>query len=156
MCIKLITRIRLGLSHLRKHKFKHSFQHMLNPLLNYEIDVGSSTNFLHQCPSFINERRSLMSNLNRINPQISQISQQFLTKAFLCGNSSYSHKMNPHILNATIDYIRSTKRFDEPLFMNNAFLFFFNLPIGTVISSSIIFLRSRLIFYYFTLIIIVK
>ena len=30
--IKLITRHRLGLSHLRKHKFKHSFQDTINPL----------------------------------------------------------------------------------------------------------------------------
>ena len=29
--IKLITRLRLGLSHLREHKFKHSFQDSLNP-----------------------------------------------------------------------------------------------------------------------------
>ena len=32
--IKLITRLRLGLSHLREHKFKHSFQDTLNPLCN--------------------------------------------------------------------------------------------------------------------------
>ena len=32
--IKLITRLRLGLSHLREHKFKHSFQDTINPLCN--------------------------------------------------------------------------------------------------------------------------
>ena len=30
--IKLITRLRLGFSHLREHKFKHNFRDMLNPL----------------------------------------------------------------------------------------------------------------------------
>ena len=59
---------------------------------------------------------TLMSNLNRINPQISQISLQLLTNTLLFGNSPYSDKTNAHILNATIDYIRLTKRFDEPLF----------------------------------------
>ena len=29
--IKLITRLRLGLSHLREHKFKHNFKESLNP-----------------------------------------------------------------------------------------------------------------------------
>ena len=29
---KLLTRLRLGLSHLWEHKFKHSFQDTLNPL----------------------------------------------------------------------------------------------------------------------------
>ena len=106
MGIKLITRLRLGLCHLRKHKFKHSFQDTLNPPCNCGMDVESSTHFLLQCPSYINERCTLMSNLNRTNPQISQTSLQLLTNTLLFGNSSYSDKTNTHILNATIDYIQ--------------------------------------------------
>ena len=30
--VKLLIRLRLGLSHLREHKFKHSFQDTLTPL----------------------------------------------------------------------------------------------------------------------------
>ena len=30
--IKLLTRLRIGLSHLREHKFNHNFQHTINPL----------------------------------------------------------------------------------------------------------------------------
>ena len=30
--MKLITRLHVGLSHLREHKFKHSFQDILNPI----------------------------------------------------------------------------------------------------------------------------
>ena len=71
MCVKLDTRLYLGLSHLREHKFKHSFQDTLNPLCNSGMDFESFTYFLLQCPSYVNERRILMSNLNRINPQIS-------------------------------------------------------------------------------------
>ena len=56
MGIKLITRLCLGLSHLREHKSKHSFQNTLNPLCNCGMDVKSSTHFLLQCPSYINER----------------------------------------------------------------------------------------------------
>ena len=116
MGIKLVIRLRLGLSHLREHKFKHSFQDTLNPLCNCGMDVESSTHFLLQCPSYINERCTVMSNLNRINPQISQTPLQLLTNTLLFGNSYYSDKTNTHILNATIDYIQLTKRFDEPLF----------------------------------------
>ena len=79
-----------------------------------------------RCPLYINERCTLMSNLNRINPQISQTSLQLLTNTLLFGNSSYSDKTNTHIFNATIDYIQLTKRFDESFFfLNNAFLSFF-------------------------------
>ena len=83
MDIKLVTRFRLGLSHLQEHKFKHSFQDTLNYLYNCGLDIESSTHFLLQCSSYINERRTLMSNLNRINPQISQSSLQVLINTLL-------------------------------------------------------------------------
>ena len=116
MGIKLITRLCLGLSHLREHKFKHSFQDTLNPLCNCGMDVESSTHFLLQCPSILTKDAPSWATLNRINPQISQTSLQLLTNTLLFGNSSYSDKTNTHILNATIDYIQLTKRFDKPLF----------------------------------------
>ena len=119
MRTKLVTRLCLGLSHLREHKFIYSFQDTLNHLCNCEMDFESSTHFLLQYSSYFNERRTLMSNWNRIKSQISQTSLQLLTNRPLFGNSSYIDKMNTHILNATIDYIRLNKRFkrfDEPHF----------------------------------------
>ena len=48
--IKFLTRLRLGLSHLREHKFKHSFQDSLNPLCKCGFDVKSTSHFLLHCP----------------------------------------------------------------------------------------------------------
>ena len=53
--LKLITRLRLGLSHLRFHKFEHSFQDTLNPICNCGI-VETTVNYLLHCPNFSNER----------------------------------------------------------------------------------------------------
>ena len=39
--IKLITRLRVGLSHLREHKFKHSFQDTLNSICSCGFDIES-------------------------------------------------------------------------------------------------------------------
>ena len=124
MGIKLVTRLHLGLSHLHEHKFKHIFQDTLNPLCNCGMDFESSTHFLRQCPSHINERCTLMSSLNRINPEISQISLQLLTSTFLFGNSSYNDKANTHILNAAIDYIQLTEGFSKQLFLTMRFFSF--------------------------------
>ena len=44
--IKLITRLRLGLSHPREHKFKHSFQGCLNPLCLCSNEIETSTHYL--------------------------------------------------------------------------------------------------------------
>ena len=48
--IKYFTRLRLGLSHLREHKFKHSFQNTLNPFCSRSLDVETNTHFLLYCP----------------------------------------------------------------------------------------------------------
>ena len=50
--IKLITRLRLGLSHLKEHKFKHSFQDTINPLCNCGQGIESTTYFFLHCPFF--------------------------------------------------------------------------------------------------------
>ena len=48
--VKLLTRLRLGLSHLREHKFKHGFQDSLNPICSCGNDIETSTHFLLHCP----------------------------------------------------------------------------------------------------------
>ena len=127
MVIKLVTSLRLGLSHLREHKFRHSFQDTLNLLCNCGMGIESS--ILLQCPSYINERPTLMSNLNLVKPQISQTSLQPFsnTLLFLFSFLSYGGKTNTHILNTTIDCIGLTRRFNETLVWIMRFLFFFRL-----------------------------
>ena len=97
---------------------------------------------------------TLMSNLNRINSQISQTSLQLLGNTILFRKLSYSDKTNTHIFNATIHYIQLTKMFDEPFFLIMrfflfSFIFLTALPIFTVTSSSIIFFGLPLNFTLF-------
>ena len=61
--ICLITRLSLGLSHLREHKFKRGFQDTLSPLCSSGNNVESTGHFLLHCPQFVNERRTLLSTL---------------------------------------------------------------------------------------------
>ena len=51
--IKFITRLRLGLSHLRQTKFKHSFQDSLNPFCRCDLDIESTARLLLHCPTYI-------------------------------------------------------------------------------------------------------
>ena len=50
--IKPLTRLRLGLSHLRDHKFRHCFQDTLNPLCDCGNDTETTTHFFLHFPSF--------------------------------------------------------------------------------------------------------
>ena len=113
---KLITRLRLGLSHLREHKFKHSFQDTLNPLCNCGEDIESATHFFLHCPFFINERHTLLRTIRSLDNKLLHFTDYDLTPTLLFGNTSQTSSNNFEIINASIDYILSSKKFDEPLF----------------------------------------
>ena len=114
--IKLITRLRLGLSHFREHKFKHSFKDTINPLCNCGQDIESSTHFFLHFPFFINERRTLLSTTRSLDSKLLDCTDYDLTQTLLFGNTSQISSNNFKISNASIDYILLSKRFDEPIF----------------------------------------
>ena len=68
--IKFITRLRLGLSHLREHKFKHSFQDSLNSFCSCGLNIESTAHFLLHCPTYIIEKRTLLSTLVNIDSNL--------------------------------------------------------------------------------------
>ena len=85
---KLVTRLRLGLSHLRKHKFKHSFQDTINPLCNCGQDIESATHFFLHCLFFIDERGTLLSNLRSLDSKLLDCTDYDLTQTLLFGDAS--------------------------------------------------------------------
>ena len=48
--IRLITRLRVGMSHLREHKFKQNFQDCLNPICSCGLDIESTSHVRLHCP----------------------------------------------------------------------------------------------------------
>ena len=114
--IKFITRLRLGTSHLRQHKFKYSFQDTINPLCNCDQDIESSTYFFLHSPFFINERRTLLSTICNLDSKRLNCTNCDLTQTLFFGKTSQISSNNFKIINASIDYILSSKRFDELLF----------------------------------------
>ena len=113
--IKYITGIRLGLSHLREHKFKHSFQDALNLICNHCNDVESAIHFFLHCPLYSNERRTLLHSLVNIDHALLGNTNFSLTQYLVFGNTTFNAIINTKIINLTIDFVLSTKRFDEPL-----------------------------------------
>ena len=114
--IKFITRMRLGLSHLREYKFKHSFQDSLNPFCSCGLDIESTGHYLLHCPTYITERRTLLSTIENIDNNLLDVCEPVLIKTLLFGSNLFDSNANTNVLNATIEYVRSTKRFEETLF----------------------------------------
>ena len=48
--IKLLTRLRLGFSHLSEHKFRHKFADSLNPLCSCSLETESTLHFFSTLP----------------------------------------------------------------------------------------------------------
>ena len=114
--IKLLTRLRLILSHLRDHKFRHCFQDTLNPLCDYGNDTETTTHFFLHCPSFHTPRQTLLNNIRNINEQILSHGEDQLIQTFLYGNPNCNLTVNRLLLNATIEYLILTERFKCPPF----------------------------------------
>ena len=113
--IKLITRLRLDLSHLRKHKFRHNFQDTLNPIWSCGDDIETTIHYLLHCSNYSDEGRTLLEGLQGIGEKIHDKSDSQITELLLFGVSSNNDASNTYILNATIQCILATKRFDVPL-----------------------------------------
>ena len=94
--------IRLITSHLREQKSKHNFQICLNPIYLDIEPISHSPLFI-----FDDKRHSLMSKLKKIDCKLLELTNSSLSKTLLCGNTL--------ILNAAMEYIISTERFEELL-----------------------------------------
>ena len=110
--IKLLTRLRLGLSHLHEHKLKHSFQDFLNPLCLCSNEIETSTHYLLHCPAYTNEKIILLNKIESISCSILESSDAAVTKILLFGDKSFSDSSNTLTLNSTIQYIISTQKFE--------------------------------------------
>ena len=114
--VKLLVRLKLGFSHLRKHKFRHNFHDTLNPLCCCSLEPDTPSHYLLCCHNFSSARLALMNDLNLIDPTISQLNETALANILLYCDSKKSTSENSKILQRTIKYILATKRFDESLF----------------------------------------
>ena len=113
--IKLTTRLRLGLSHLREHKFRHNFQDILNPICSCAENIETTTHYLLHCSNYLNERMTLLTNLQNIEENILDRNDSWLSEILLFVDSLFNDAKNAIILNSTIQYIFDTKRSDVHL-----------------------------------------
>ena len=114
--IKYLTRLRVNFSHLRDHKFKHSFQDTINPLCTCSLEAETTIHFILHCPYYENERHILLASIRSIKSSILDQNDNNIVKTLLYGLSSLSETQNTSILNATMEFLISSNRFEEQLY----------------------------------------
>ena len=112
--IHLLTRLRLK---IQDHKFNHNFQDILNPICNCGEDVETSCHYLLHCSLYTNERLALLNDIQGVDNSILELGDSHFVEVLLYGRKFLDISSNTtNILNATIDFLLETKRFDERLF----------------------------------------
>ena len=110
---QLLTRLRHGLSHLREHRFKHNFHDILNPICNCGEDIESSCHYLLHCSLYTNERLALLNVIQGIDNSILELDDSHIVEVLFHGRKFLDISSNTKVLNATIDLLLETKKFDE-------------------------------------------
>ena len=116
--LKLLTRLKLGLSYLNEHRFNHNFQNCINPLYTCSLEVESIAHFFSHCQHYHNIRAKLLNSLAVIDTNLLKLSEEELTKVLLYGFSQFDQNQNGNVLNSSINYIVESKRFESSLFQS--------------------------------------
>ena len=114
--IKLLTKLRLGLSQLNDHKFKHGFNDTRNPICICGSDIQSINQFFLHCPEYCEARQTPFHNIQSIDKMLLSQNKSSLTHLLLYGDPKRNSNVNVFVLNSTIEFILSSGRFNEPLF----------------------------------------
>ena len=114
--MQLLTRLKLGLSYLQEHKFKCNFQDTLNPIWNCGEDIEFSCRYFLYCSLCNNERLALLNDIQGIDKCILELTNSHFVEVLYHGRKFLDISSNNNILNATIDFLLKTKRFDEKRF----------------------------------------
>ena len=87
------------------------------------LDIESTAHFFLHCPKYITEKRTLLSTTENIDNNLLDLCEPVLIRTLLFGSNSFDTDANTNVLNATIEYILFTKRFNEPLFQEKQKIF---------------------------------
>ena len=113
--LKLLTRLCLGLSYLRYHKFRHNFQDCINPTCVCGLETETTTHLLLHCHLFQSARQYLLTNIKKIEESILKKHHELITKPLLYGDDKLDLSCNKSIISSTIEFIVSTERFSNSL-----------------------------------------
>ena len=95
----MLTRLRLGLSLIREHKFQHNFQDTLNPICNCGEDIESSCHYLLHCSLYTNESLALLNDIQGIDNSILELNDSHIVEVLPHGRKLLDISSNTNILN---------------------------------------------------------
>ena len=117
--IKPLTRLRLGLYHIRDGNFKHGFHDSLNPNCSCGLDIEKT------CLCLLHWKNTPPEWCIKNNQRFLSSCETTFAKILVYGDDSFGSATNAFILNASVEYILSSKRFDGALLQIFLFMLYF-------------------------------
>ena len=133
--------MKVGLSHFCEHKVKQSFQNTLNVICNCGEDIETTSHYLLHCQDYLHERKTLLNTVSCIVPNIFDLNNRKLTEILLYGKEDFDNINNTSILDATINYLIETKRFNSELFWCS--------PDNMMALTLMLHLKFKFLFFFF-------
>ena len=96
---------------------------MLNQFCSCGLDVELAAPFLLHCPTYIIETLALLSPVEDNDNNLLDLYEPVLIRNLLFSSDSFDTDDNTNVLNSTIQYILSTKRFDDSVFKGKQKIF---------------------------------
>ena len=84
--LKLLTHLRLGLSHLNEHIFNHNFQNCINPSCSCSLEIESTSHFLLHYHHYTNIHLTLLKSMAEIIGNTFNITKEGLVNLLLFGS----------------------------------------------------------------------
>ena len=113
--VKLLTCLRLQLSHLNEHKFRHGFEDTVSPMCSCNGEIESNEPFLLRCHFYSSQRLELFDKLNKINSPFFKLSAKDQEKQI---------SLSGDIIKLVINFLIESDRFDRPLISLNQLMYF--------------------------------
>ena len=109
--VNLLTRLRVGFSDLKLHKFNHWFN-CDSPFCSYGQSSESTVHFFLHCQLYIDLRRVLLDSVSDIIlSDVRVYPDQHMCHILRYGSESFNSVAKKMILESTIRYIKDSKRF---------------------------------------------
>ena len=96
--VKLLTRLRLKFSHLKKLRFRHNFEDTVVVMCVCGTETETSEHFFLRCPFFVTERQKLLNNVYDKHFSSQNLNEKSMIDILLCGCGKLNELDNKEIL----------------------------------------------------------
>ena len=111
--VKMLTKLRLQFSVLNEHRFRHR-SNAISPMCNCGTGKEDNIHFLLHCPLYNDIRLNLHDEISEVlGLDIRNHDDDFFCSLPLYGSDDFPSIINKMILEATIKYMKSSKRFQS-------------------------------------------